>query len=495
MRKRSILFFLWLFATALVTAAEMPPIFVETFDRCIDAEDENYGYTGGNDEQWGGDIAKANVIYQDSPEWSFTYCNGAYQCLKVGTSSKQGSATTPAIECTGEAVLTCRVAPWEGDSIFTISIKGGTTQDKTSFNLKKHQWTTVTVKIEDIQGSLQITFSSLYKHRFFLDDVCVRPADPNAGAIRTSEGSILDWGLVGSNYDASKRVLHVHGVNLTDAGISVNLDGSAPGSEPQFFHLDATSLPAQGGELSITIKPGATQSTHGAYLKLSAKDKNNGQTVVKKVMLLFEVTYIDLEGAGTRPNPYTCKDVITLAENDGTVWSQTYYWVTGYVIGGVKRYQDKYDGISMTDKLSLILANQSGETDDSKYVLVQISHDARAALNVVDNPELIGVKIKVEGLLLNDKLNPLYLDKPGVRNVSAKSQYWRPVKDNLDEQDPMDGAYDPDESFDPEQTAVVVVDNGMVLFDPDQPAYNLLGMPVDAAYRGIVIQKGRKFVR
>lgn len=483
---------------AVLMRAEMAPIFVETFDRCIDAEGENYGYIGGNDEQWGGDIATAIVIYEDSPTWSFDYCNGAYQCIKVGTSKKQGSATTPVIECNGEAILTCRVAPWEGDSIFTIGIKGGTTQDTTSFNLKKHQWTTVTVRIENIQGSLQLTFSSLYKHRFFLDDVIVRPADPNAGAIRTSEGNKLDWGLVGSSYEASKRVLHVHGANLTDAGISVSLDGSVAGSEPQLFQLGATSLPAEGGELAITVKPGASESMHGAYLLLSAKDKNNGQTIHKRVMLSFEVTFIDLEGAGTRPNPYTCKDVITLAQNDGTVWTETYYWATGFVIGGVKRYQEQYDGVSMTDKLSLILADQPGETNDSKYVLVQISHDAREALNVVDNPELIGVKVKVQGLLLNSNANPMYLGKPGVRNVSAKSQYWRPAKDNLDEEDPMNGTNDPDEPVDPvdpELTAVEAIDNGAVLFDPALPAYNLLGVQVDASYRGIVLQNGRKFIR
>lgn len=119
--------------------AEMTPIYLETFDRCFDAEDENYGYTGGNDSQWGGDIAKAIVIYQDAPEWTFDYCNGAYKCLKVGTSKNQGKAVTPSIACEGEAVLTFRVAPWEGDSLFYVSIQGGTTADQTSFELKQHQ--------------------------------------------------------------------------------------------------------------------------------------------------------------------------------------------------------------------------------------------------------------------------------------------------------------------------------------------------------------------
>ena len=489
--KRTIFSLAWLCVAAMLTAAEMPPIYVETFDKCIDAEDEDYGYTGGNDNQWGGDIATAVVIYQDSPEWSFTYCNGAYQCLKVGTSKKQGSATTPAIECEGEAVLTFRVAPWEGDSIFYVSLNGtGTTSDPCSFNLKQHKWTEVTIHIADIKGSLKVTFTSTNKHRFFLDDVIVRPADPDAGAIRTAEGSSLDWGLMGKNYSASKRVLHVTGTNLTDAGISLTKQDG----EPELFSLASNKLPAEGGDLAIVCQEDAGVGQHGTFLFLRGTDKTTGKLIEKRVMLVFEVTGISLEGAGTRPNPYTCGDVITLANTEGTVWSNTYYWVTGYVLGGVKRYQDKYDGISKEDNLSLVLADDRDETDDDNYVLVQISHDARAALNVVDNPELIGVQIKVEGLLLNDNYSPLYLGKPGVRNVSAKSQYWRPAKDNLDEEDPMNGTNDPDPD-----TAVEQVDSEMAqrpVFDPSQPYYTLFGVRVQGdGYHGVVIQNGYTFLR
>lgn len=490
--KRTIIFFAWLCAAAVLTAAEMQPIYMETFDRCIDAEGEDYGYTGGNDNQWGGDIAKAVVIYQDSPEWSFTYCNGAYQCLKVGTSAKQGSATTPAIECVGEAVLTCRVAPWEGDSIFTIDISGGTTNDDTWFELPKHKWTDITVHISDIQGSLKITFSSVAKHRFFLDDVCVRPADPDAGAIRTAEGSSLDWGLMGSSYSASKRVLHVTGTNLSDDGISLAMEDG----EPELFSLAYDKLPAEGADLAIVCREGAGVGQHGTFLYMRGTDKTTGKIIEKRVMLLFEVVAVDLDGAGTRPNPYTCGDVITLAYNEGTVWSDTYYWVTGYVLGGVKRYQNQYDGISLEDNLSLVLADAPDETDDDNYVLVQISHEARAALNVVDNPELIGVQVKVEGLLLNDNYSPLYLGKPGVRNVSAASQYWRPAKDNLDEEDPMNGTNDPDPETSIEQVDADSVETGRPVFDPSQPYYTLFGVRVQGnGYHGVVIQNGYTFIR
>lgn len=413
-------FIVLLVATWMVAGlqAQVEPLFSETFDRCIDAEDENYGYTGGNDEQWGGDIAKAQVIYTDNKnEWDFTYCNGAYQCLKVGTSSKQGAASTPVIACTGEAVLSFRVAPWEGDSLFYISISGGTTTDPTAYELAKHKWTDITVRISDIKGSLKITFSSLYQHRFFLDDVVVTPADPNAGAIRTDVGSMLDFGLVGKNYNSQQRTIAVTGANLT-GNISATIENDAD----NLFRVSASSLPAAGGALTITCVSGGSADMHGAFLMLRGKDAKTQEQVEKRVTLLVEVATVSLEGSGTKPDPFTVNDVHTIADYS-LAWSGTYYWCTGYILGGVKRYQDQFDGISYTDTLSLVLATTPDETDMDKIVTVQISHDARMALNVKDHPELIGKRVKVQGLLVNDKGNPLYLGKDGIRNVSTESQY------------------------------------------------------------------------
>lgn len=413
-------FIVLLVATWMVAGlqAQVEPLFSETFDRCIDAEDENYGYTGGNDEQWGGDIAKAQVIYTDNKnEWDFTYCNGAYQCLKVGTSSKQGAASTPVIACTGEAVLSFRVAPWEGDSLFYISISGGTTTDPTAYELAKHKWTDITVRISDIKGSLKITFSSLYKHRFFLDDVVVTPADPNAGAIRTDVGSMLDFGLVGKNYNSQQRTINVTGANLSGT-ISATIENDAD----NLFRVSASSLPAAGGALTVTCVSGGSTNMHGAFLMLRGKDAKTQEQVEKRVTLLVEVANVSLEGSGTQPDPFTVNDVHTIADYS-LAWSGTYYWCTGYILGGVKRYQDQFDGISYTDTLSLVLATTPDETDMDKIVTVQISHDARMALNVKDHPELIGKRVKVQGLLVNDKGNPLYLGKDGIRNVSTESQY------------------------------------------------------------------------
>ena len=461
-----------LLATALLSLnmmAEMTPIYYEGFSRCLDDEDTNYGYSGGNDNQWGGDIATAVVIYQDAPEWSFSYCNAGYQCLKVGTSQKQGSATTPTIPCEGEAVLSFRVAPWEGDSIFYVSISGATTTDQTMFHLKKHQWTNVTIRLADITGGIKVTFTSTNKHRFFLDDICVRPTDPTIGAIRTVEGNKLDFGLLGKNYKALSLPLHVEGANL-----SGSIAASLEEGENNLFQLSTNTLPAEGGELTVTCLSGAAAGDmHGCYLYLRGKDAKTNDKVEKRITVLMEVANLNLEGAGTKPDPYTCADVILLAENEGMVWTGTYYWVTGYVLGGVHRYNNlengNYDGISFTDKLSLVLAAQPDEKNEDNYITVQISDNARAALNVVDNPELIGQQIKVQGLLLNDKANPLYLGKPGVRNVRTDAQYVRPAKQTNDLEPVADN---------PSSVTRKVLQNGQIFIEREGKTYTLTGQEV-----------------
>ena len=109
------------------------------------------------------------------------------------------------------------------------------------------------------------------------------------------------------------------------------------------------------------------------------------------------------------------------------------------------------------------------ETNDNKYVTVQISGNARATLNVVDNPELIGQIVKVQGLLLNDNANPYYLGKPGVRDVRTDAQYVRPSKTQGVE--------------------------SVNCLDFNGEMYDILGRPVGDGYRGVIIQNGHKFIR
>ena len=470
---KKVVLFVALMCLAL-SASAAEPIFYESFDKCLDAEDENYGYTGGNDNQWGGDIAKAYVLYTDNLNWDYTNANGAYQCVKVGISDKAGNITTPTIPCKGDVTLTFRAAPWAGesDTIIYISVTGGTAAASV-FELKKNKWNDISVKINDVTSSVKIQFLPLKKNRFFLDEVKVFPADPDAAAIRVPEGSSVDFGFMGTNYTAQTKTIEVKGENINSSGIQVSLTND----DDDLFTVTPATLPAEGGTVTVTCKSGASVDMHGAYLVFKGKGAKKSDEIEKKITLIMEVGSLTLQGNGTKENPYTVADKLKLG--DGTIWSNTLYWVTGYVLGGAYRTSDnqfmKISTPDNDDKFTVVLAASPTETDMSKIVVVQIGHDARAALNIVDNPELIGKQIKVQGWLLYQKdgkasVTDLYLGKSGVRNVNTESQYVRPPKGATAIDTP---------TLDALQTTTI---------------YNILGQPVDESYRGIVIQDGKKLL-
>ena len=128
----------------------------------------------GNDGKWSGDIAKNNKV---NTTWTFENEGGACQCIKLGSGSKKGSATTPALtQLSGDAILSFKAAAWNSNSestILKLSISGGGTLTQTSVTLVKGAWTTYEVTITDGTPSSTITFAAANasNNRFFLDEV------------------------------------------------------------------------------------------------------------------------------------------------------------------------------------------------------------------------------------------------------------------------------------------------------------------------------------
>lgn len=138
-------------------------VFYESFDK-------NEG-TGGNDGKWSGNIA-INDIQYDVAGWTCENEKGANKCAKFGTSSKKGTATTPALTgLEGDAILTFKAAPWntEGGKM-SVTISDGTIE-ASEFELINNTFTEYSVKISGGATS-KITFTSENK-RFFLDEVKV----------------------------------------------------------------------------------------------------------------------------------------------------------------------------------------------------------------------------------------------------------------------------------------------------------------------------------
>jgi len=141
--------------------------FAETFDNC--------GAQGGNDGNWSGSMTTGSVT-ADNKGWTITTGYGADACVRMGTGSKQGSATTPSISgLKGKTfILSFRAGAWDGDAT-TLYLKGNNcTLSVSSVELERAVWNTYEVEVTDVTGEVSITFTgSSSKGRFFLDDILI----------------------------------------------------------------------------------------------------------------------------------------------------------------------------------------------------------------------------------------------------------------------------------------------------------------------------------
>ena len=159
-------------------------VFYESFDK-------NDG-TGGNDGKWSGSIASNDIQYYVTG-WTCQNASGANKCAKFGTSSKKGTATTPALtDLERDAILTFKAAPWntEGGKM-SVTISDGTIETS-EFELINNTFTEYSVKISGGATS-KITFTSS-EARFFLDEVKVKQVavatptiTPNGGDVKVGD--------------------------------------------------------------------------------------------------------------------------------------------------------------------------------------------------------------------------------------------------------------------------------------------------------------------
>ena len=148
----------------VITGSEVVVLY-ESFD--------NTDGTGGNDGQWNGTIASSSIVY-DVDGWETVKSGGAKQCIKLGTGSVKGSATTPALGVAGDMTLTFKSAAWSGDAeILNLSVEGGGSLSMASVTLKSAEWSSYTVVITGATAETKVKFEAniATKNRFFLDEV------------------------------------------------------------------------------------------------------------------------------------------------------------------------------------------------------------------------------------------------------------------------------------------------------------------------------------
>ena len=173
------------FATAY---GENTVVFRETFNFCTGA--------GGNDESFS--PSGSPKITYDNEGWTTSgSAFGGNLCARVGTSSKKGTLTSPALAYSGsnKLCLTFKSAPWnEETSKMTITLNSGTISQSveetgteksiTLSDMKKKQWNEYTLYLSGVTSTTTITFSGS-KNRFFLDEVLVEEVTSAPQPVKT----------------------------------------------------------------------------------------------------------------------------------------------------------------------------------------------------------------------------------------------------------------------------------------------------------------------
>jgi hypothetical protein len=163
---------------------------------------------------------------------------------------------------------------------------------------------------------------------------------------------------------------------------------------------------------------------------------------------------VEFVGDGSEDNPFVIGDLKQMTED---TYPSDPVWVKGYILGSAK------SGSALNDSENNVDSNIAiGEATTAEFVPVALAAntDARAMLNVKDNPDNIGKEVKVHGQIMK------YFSVTGVKNLDAFE---------------IDGVV----------TAIKSVETQQA----DAAVYNMAGQRVMKAQKGLFIQNGKKVIK
>ena len=226
--------------------------FKETFTDCDG--------TGGNDGSWSGNIASSafNDSKADNAGWALVSGNAANECIKLGTGSKQGSATTPNIAVTPGITytLTFNAGAWVGDqNTLNISATGGNLS-QSSVTLNSGSWNNYTLTFTATDEIATITFSGVQvsKARFFLDEIVLTH---DANTQPTQQVATPTFNPAQGEYTEAQNVTIA--CETEDATIHYTTDGTEPTAESPVYD-EAIAVGETMTIKAIAMKEGMTNS-------------------------------------------------------------------------------------------------------------------------------------------------------------------------------------------------------------------------------------------
>ena len=298
--------------------------------------------TGGNDGLWNDNIATSTVV-SDQTGWAYANEGGASQCLRVGTGSKKGTATTPAFGQAGDITVTFKAAAWDGGSEQTdlaLSVVGTGTLDKTSVEMTKGVFNDYEVTITGATAETKLTFAgkNASDSRFFLDDV-----------VASIKGATIKATLNASGYATYCSEYPLDFSDYATADYSAWQVTVVSGDQVTFEQI--TESVKGGTGILLMGKPGAT-------VTLNSVASTNTLSTNKLVGTLAPTYVADNEYYGLSVDKF-------VKVNAGTVPAGKALLPAGEV-NGVKALSFRFDG---ADGISEIIRNGENEKMSAIYDL------------------------------------------------------------------------------------------------------------------------------
>ena len=285
--------------------------------------------TGGNDGKWSGSIASNNVTY-DNEGWSVKKEGGANQCLKLGSGSEKGSATTPALGIDSQsASLYFKAAAWNSTSENTtinLSVSGSGSISPASVSLVRGKWSAYDCTITGADKTTKIVFSAVNasNNRFFIDEVYVYSGPKPAGiTLYTVSMAPVEGGTLSATPSEASAGAEVtltatpnEGFELTSWAVE-DSKGAVIDVVDNKFTMPAANVTVSGSFSKINYSITKTESDRGSIVA------KKGDVEVETAQFGDEITLVATPNEGYELKSWTVEDsegtVIDVVDNKFTM--------------------------------------------------------------------------------------------------------------------------------------------------------------------------------
>lgn len=127
---------------------------------------------------------------------------------------------------------------------------------------------------------------------------------------------------------------------------------------------------------------------------------------------VLEGVEIVVGGTGTEDDPYDVSKIVAMNPQSTTEAVESGIWVSGYIVGFYANFEAVFSASGAVNA-NILLAESASVTDKTKCIDIQLPFgDVRTALNLLDNPSMLGAQVKLYGDVMK------YNSMPGIKNTS-----------------------------------------------------------------------------